>query len=380
MEAFSLTLVAAAHLVAVDVAMAAPALCLWLQWRADRDELARRLDRDLLRLALVLLLVAVALGGMAVALIGRLYPQAYLHAFSELPRRRYEFGVVELIFTLVCYGVALRISSWRNRTNIVQATPRRWFALRWWATFLGALNLAYHFPPLFVMLGVLTVRPETWGHDARFTSLLADGEILARTVHHWLAALVVAGMAAAYLGTRRGAPPLDRRAVWGCRLAAAAMSAQILSGFLLVAELPVPTRHALLGDDLPATGLFAAALIATFFALPRLAATALGHAERRYVLGSCLLVMVIMLLMTATRHRTRDLMLDNQRRTGATSRFFIRQERPVAIYSRNAHGTDHAHRLHDGCVCQTTFRAGLQLLQLSAGVPRAVGRSALVRG
>ncbi|HEX5445192.1 MAG TPA: hypothetical protein VFW87_15240, partial [Pirellulales bacterium] len=248
-----------------------------------------------------------------VALIARLHPQPYLNAFHELPRRRYEFGVVELLFSLACYAVALRVGRWRARANDGQPIPRRWFAFRWWATFLGSLNLAYHFPPLFVMLGVLTARPATWGHEARFTGLLADGEILARTVHHWLAALVVGGMAAAYYGTRQNGADDRPAAVWGCRLAAAAMLLQILSGFLLVAELPAATRNALLGDDLAATGLFAAALVATFFVLPRLAATAWGHVDRRYVLGSCLLVLLVMLLMTAARHRTRDLLLANQR-------------------------------------------------------------------
>lgn len=313
MEALGLTCVATAHLVAVDVAMAAPALCLWLQWRAGRDDLARRLDCYLLRLSVAALLMAVALGGLAVALVARLYPQPYLNAFHELPRRRYEFGVVELIFTLACYYVALRMAARSNGRHDGQAMPRRWFAVRWWATLLGSLNLAYHFPPLFVMLGVLTARPATWGHEARFTSLLADGEILARSIHHWLAALVVGGMAAAYFGARRSAESADRpAAIWGCRLAAAAMLLQILSGFLLVAELPIDTRHALLGEDLLATGLFAGALVATFFALPRLAATALGHVDRRYILGSCLLVLLIMLLMAAARHRTRDLLLAAQ--------------------------------------------------------------------
>lgn len=320
MEAFGLTFVAAAHLAAVDVAMAAPALCLWLQWRADRDEVARRLDRYLLRLSLVALLVAIGLGGMAVALVGRLYPEPYLNAFHELPRRRYEFGVVELLFTMACYIVALRLAGPRDHADIAPSVARRRFALRWWATLLGSLNLAYHFPPLFVMLGVLTARPETWGQHARFTSLLADGEVLTRTVHHWLASLVMGGVAAAYYGVRRGAASDERvAAAWGCRVAAVAMLLQILSGFLLVAVLPAATRHALLGDDLAATGLFAAALIATFFVLPRLAAIAFGHTDRGYVLGACLMVLLVMLLMTATRHRTRDLLLANRRAVASFS-------------------------------------------------------------
>lgn len=309
MEAFGLTLVAAAHLAAVYLAMAAPAVCLWLQWRAGRDELARRLDTYLLRLSVASLLLAMLLGGLAVALIARLFPQPYLNAFHELPRRRYEFGVVELIFTLVCYGLALRLGSRAERPPAEPAAPRRWFALRWWATFLGALNLAYHFPPLLVMLGVLATRPETWGRPARFTSLLADGEILTRTFHHWLAAAIVGGLALAYYGIRRGAASDDRRAVvWGCRIAAVAMLLQVVSGVMLVAELPIATRHALLGDDALATGLFAAAVLAALFVLPRLAAIGLGHVERRHALGSCLLVVLVLLLMTAARHRTRHLL------------------------------------------------------------------------
>ncbi|HQU45709.1 MAG TPA: hypothetical protein PK867_23045, partial [Pirellulales bacterium] len=178
----TLTIVVTVHLLAVYLALMGPALGLWLQWRAAADELAARLDRYYLRLAVGGLLVATAAGGLAVVLIGRLFPDAYLAAARELPTSRYwPYGAIELIFSLGCFVLALALAG-----HVPGSRSRFW--IRWLATLLGTTNLVYHFPPLFVMLGVLCTRPDTWGHRAKFTTLLADPEVLARVLHHLLAA------------------------------------------------------------------------------------------------------------------------------------------------------------------------------------------------
>lgn len=325
------------HLLAVDFAMAAPVVCLWLQLSGRRQPLARRLDRSLLKLSLAALGVAVPLGIAAAGLVWVHSPVPYGQAFSMLPRRRYEFGVVELVFSAGALWLAIWLGRRADERPAAEQPDRQpWFVTRWLATLVASLNLIYHFPPLFIMLGVLSTRPEGWGEPARFTTLLADREVLARLAHHLLAALVVTGTAIAWLaalgrlGQSQGdatlgnadrgdaahgaagqddsdAPGALPAAVWGGRLATAALLLQVLSGLLLVAELPSTSQQAILGHDALSAGLFMAALVAAFFLLPRLAATALGHVNRRHLTGSLGLVIAIMLLMTATQQRTRDL-------------------------------------------------------------------------
>lgn len=296
----SLTGVAAMHLIAVYLAMMAPLVCLWLQWRARRDPLAARLDRFLLRLAIAALLAAVVLGGTAIGLISRSFPDAYLAAARVLPPNRYwPFGVIELFFSFCCFALAARL-----RTTPEAVSPR--FAARWLATLLGSLNLIYHFPPLFVMLGVLSTRHELWGERLKFTTLLGDAEVLARVAHHLLAALIVTGMAIAWYGVRRGGEALTAVG-WGCRIAAAALVCQLFTGLWLVVSLPPGSRDMLLGADALAALFFGGSLLITFLVLPRVAAAAFGESERRAMLITIALVFTIVLLMTAARHRTRAL-------------------------------------------------------------------------
>ena len=304
LTSIGLTAVAAMHLTAVYVAMMGPLVCLWLQWRARRDVLAAQLDRYLLWVAAAAILVAAALGGLAILLIGHLFPAAYLAAARVLPKSRYwPYGAVELIFSLVCFVLAAVLAG--------SMAGSRWrFAVRWLATLLGSSNLVYHFPALFVMLGVLSTRPSSWGQNMKFTVLLGDPEIVARVAHHLLAALAVSGMAIAWYGVRRGGDAL-RAVAWGSRIATVAVLGQLFIGLWLVMAIPAASRYLLSGEDAIATGLFACSLLATFFVLPRLASAAFGHVEPRPTVYTILLVLAVVVLMTATRHRTRALLLSS---------------------------------------------------------------------
>lgn len=298
MTSAALTIVVTAHLLAVYLAMMGPAVALWLQWRAAGDDLAARLDRFYLRLAAASLVIASALGGLAVLLISRLFADAYLAAARELPSSRYwPYGAIELVFSLSCFLLALLVHGGGH--------SRLRFWSRWLLTLLGSTNLVYHFPPLFVMLGVLAARPRTWGQQLKFTALLADPEVQARVMHHGFAALAVAGIAAIWYGLRTGSD--NRRAIlWGGRIAASALLLQLLSGVWLVMVMPVETRQMLLGGDVVASLLFCGALVTSFFILPRLAAMAFGETDRRHALVTLWLVVAVVFLMTATRHRTRE--------------------------------------------------------------------------
>lgn len=290
------------HLIAVYVAMMGPLICLWLQWRARRDGLAELLDRYLLRLAAAALVVAAILGGVAVYLISQSFADAYLAAARVLPRSRYwPFGAVEILFSWGCFLVAAWLPSSRESLS-----PR--FATRWLATLLGSTNLVYHFPTLFVMLGVISTRPELWGRSLKFTTLLGDAEVQARVAHHVLAAFVVTGTALAWHGLRRGGETITAVA-WGCRIAAAALVGQLFAGLWLVMSLPPVSRQLLLGEDAVAALCLGASLLTTFFVLPQLAAAAFGQPEPRSIRKAIALVLIIVVLMTAARHRTRALIL-----------------------------------------------------------------------
>jgi hypothetical protein len=258
-----------------------------------------------------MLIAAAVLGGVAILLVVSLFPNAYLAAAKMLPERRYWYGAVEIIFSLGCYSLALAMSN-----NGLRSRARFW--IRWLTTLLGSTNLIYHFPTLFVMLGVLCVRPDDWGHEVKFTTLLADGEILARTIHHLFAALLVTGMAAAWYGLRGGDE--ERRALaWGGRIATAAVVLQFLSGIWLVTVIPVQTRELLMGGDAISAGLFALSLLAAIVIVPRLGAMSLSHVERKHAVATVGVALAILFGMTAVRHRTREILLEQQRSKGGQS-------------------------------------------------------------
>lgn len=304
-EAISIPIVTL-HLVAANLAAAGPLVGLWLLWRAARgDRLAAEVERGLLRASIWALIAAMALGAAALAVLWRMHNEAWFAAARRIPEPRYWYGLVELGFSWACLAIALRLGG----RDPVEGFGGR-FKARFILLALAGTNLAYHFPPLFAAIGALSTRPEGFGTKVRFVAMLADPEILARTVHHLLAALAVAG-AAMMVGALRWKAPEEsdarrRAASWGGRIALAASAGQLLAGLHLLFQLSVSARQRLMGEDALASLLFAAALFATVVLLHRLAAIAFGDAEPRQIIISTILIALIMLLMVATRHRTRQ--------------------------------------------------------------------------
>lgn len=294
------------HLLAADLAALGPLVALWFAWRAARgDRLAADVERGLLRASIWALIAAAALGASALGLLWLADRQAWFEAARQIPARRYWFGLIELVFSWACLGIAL----WMARRQAAAGFDSR-FSARFALTALAGTNLAYHFPPLFSAIGVLSTRPDAWGGTTNFLSLLSDSEVLARTLHHVLAAVAVTG-AAIMLGAlrwRTAEESDDRRrvAAWGARIALAASALQLLAGLHLLFQLPAESRERLMGGDALAGLLFAAALLVTVTLLHRLAAIAFGDAQPRAIVIAALLIAIVMLLMAATRHRTRN--------------------------------------------------------------------------
>lgn len=293
------------HLLAADLAALGPLVALWFAWRAARgDRLAADVERGLLKASIWSLIAASTLGAAALGLLWLGDRQAWFEAAKQLPARRYWYGLVELVFSWACLGAAL----WLAKRPTAAGCDVR-FSARFTLTALAGTNLAYHFPPLFSAIGVLSTRPHAWGGEINVLSLFSDAEVLARTLHHLLAALAVVG-AAIMLGALRWRAPEaadDRRRVagWGARIALAAAAGQLLAGLHLLFQLPAESRERLMGGD-PVAGLFfAAALLATVLLLHRLAAIAFGDAQPNTIVAATILIALTMLLMTAARHRTR---------------------------------------------------------------------------
>lgn len=298
------TLTVTLHLLAADLAAVGPLVCLWLEWRAARgDRTAHEAERGLLRDSIAALCIAMLLGAAALGLLWMLDRESWFAAARQLPAQRYWFGLIELVFSLVCMAAALLL--WR-RDAAAGFTAR--FSGRFILLALAGTNLAYHFPTLFSAIGVLSTRPESWGQKVKFIQLLADPEVLARTLHHLLAATAVTG-GALMLGSLRWwfeeAESARRVAIWGGRIALAASVLQLLAGMHLLFQLPPGARQQLMGEDLTTSLLFAGALLATVMLLHRLAAISFGDVEPRQIVATLLLIVLTILLMAATRQRTR---------------------------------------------------------------------------
>ena len=313
----------AAHLLAVNLAGAAPLVCLWLDWRAVHrdDAAAAELGRWLVRQSLIWLTAGIALGLATLGLVWLLDWQRFAAAAGRVPPARYWYGVAELAFYFVCMGGYLAL--WRDG-----ATPPSW--RRTWGRrglgFSAGTNLLYHFPPLFAVIGALGTRPEVVDQTLNFREAMIDPEVLAHTLHHVLASFAVVGvammghaMALARVGRARlSALPLEavsvepaagadarRMAIWGGRLALVPTLLQLLAGTFVLLTLPASLQDRLLGQDLPATILFAASLVAALALMHRLAAVAMGDVQRREIIGSIVLLVAVVLLMVGTLHRAR---------------------------------------------------------------------------
>lgn len=316
-----------AHLLAVNLAGAAPLVCLWLDWRAVRrdDAVAANLGRWLVRQSLIWLSVGIALGLTTLGLVRLIDWQRFAEAAGRIPASRYWFGVAELAFYFVCMGGYLVL--WRD--GPAPSRQRIWG--RRMLGLLAGTNLLYHFPPLFAIIGVLGTRPETVGQAFNFRAAMVDLEVLAHCVHHILASFAVVGVAMmGYALSRARAEravipateiaakshemmPADsdlkldwrRMAIWGGRVALVPTLLQLLAGTFVLLTLPALMRDRLLGQDLLATILFAASMIAALALMHRLAAVAMGDTQRREIIGAMVLLVVVVLLMVGTLQRAR---------------------------------------------------------------------------
>jgi len=304
----------AAHLLFVDIAMAGPLVCVWLDWRARRyqDPAAHQIGRRLAGRVVLAFFVALALGGVMWAVMRYLAPghERFLHVFEALPFSR----VIGMASELTFFAVVMAVYA---------ATWNAWQKWRWLHRTLAIVagtTLLSHFPPLFTMLSVLGTRAELAGQLLErdtYRSLLFDPEVLARTAHHVCASFAVVGIIVGCKGAQRGGlrsgtdspTAADPQAVCvgvsGARLALIATLLQLPIGAFVFTQLPAPAREIMMGNDILGTVLFLAALVSALGLMHHLAALALGDLRKSKVYTAGILLIATTLLMTGMLHRSR---------------------------------------------------------------------------
>ncbi|HWB00319.1 MAG TPA: hypothetical protein VG713_17615, partial [Pirellulales bacterium] len=224
------TIVLATHLIAANFATAGPFVALWLEMRGRRrgDERATSLARQAIATSMGSLAVAMVLGLVAVGLMWWRWPAALDAGFGSVPQSRLWFGGVELAFYFVCLAAYLPLargpSAARSRSR--QATL---VAL----ALLAGTDVAYHFPPLFAVVGTYGANPDSLPSGASFLALMLEPEPLALTIHFLLASIAVGGVGLSWLAIRPGTASPEIALTSG-RLALAATLGQLLSGGWLV--------------------------------------------------------------------------------------------------------------------------------------------------
>jgi hypothetical protein len=298
-----LTISLSAHLVCMNIASAGPLACIWLDWRERAgDAAAGRAGRTLAATSLVLFVVGMLLGVLVAWLAWS--PAFWRDLIERLPGRLY-WGAWELAFSAVL--MAAYWGWWRWAPGGAGArTGRTVIAL------LSATNLLYHFPPLFILIAKLSTGDAAVGEsldDSTFREMMWRGEVVALTVHYWLASLAVAGVLLAVLALRM-APKQDspeaimRLAVWGGRLALVPTLLQIPVGLWIVIALPPVPQNRVLGGDLAATTLLGTGVVAALALLHYLASLSIGEATRKTIVGAAVLMLIVIATMTATLRYT----------------------------------------------------------------------------
>jgi hypothetical protein len=283
----------------MNVAGAGPLVACALEWREGRgDALAGRAGRYLAGVSLLLFLVGMVLG---LAYGWAKWTPEYRRAI-ELLGSRIDYGVWELAFS-----VALMMAHWIwwRSTHTLPGWLR---VMRGFLPLLSSTNTLYHFPFLFAILAQVAAGENEGMRtltSAEFRGRMADGLVLARVTHFWLASLAVTGIV--FIGyslrlTRSGAPAADttRVAVWGGRLALVPTLLQIPVGLWLLSQLPAEGQNFVTGGDLIGTCLFAASVLTAVWLMHQLAVVALGDARKWKLIGSMVALVVVATLMTGT--------------------------------------------------------------------------------
>jgi cytochrome bd-type quinol oxidase subunit 1 len=293
------------HLLLVNVASAAPLVCLWLEWKSARTPttLPWQAARYLGWACEWSLLLGALLG---LCLFALSWNDAFQKLWVTTLGYRAGWGVAEYAFSLI---LMLIYNRWITSSL---STTRFWQALRMLLLFLAGTNLLYHFPLLFSIASTMHIEAKLEHPLTRATFLtwMARPDILSRVTHVILASFAVTGVVlmAWSLRLAKDTKQLEHAKTaskWGAWLALFSSLPQLLVGMWLIATLPPNWQQRLMGGDWLAPLLLCLSLFLTIILLQDLATLALGEYEKKLVHRTMLVMLLIVVFMTGTLRRMR---------------------------------------------------------------------------
>lgn len=292
----------------MNIASAGPLYCIWLRGlRKPVGTLRGEIGKSLAWLSLAAFVLGMITGGILLFM-----PSStdLTTAMSRFPARAFYIAGGELAFTFIC--LLIYAACWKklgNRPLLHAIFP-----------ILASTNLLYHFPPMMAVIGKLASNPKwtttTVIDRPAFLKLMAHSEVLSLTVHFTLASVAVAALVLFELYARQSQtqePSLKeprqeegKRIVRTAAIVALIVSAlQLAVGIWILSAIPGQARNALMGGDLTASLLLVGGMLMTFVFLQHLAGVALGDLRPQVLRRVCLLLVILVLMMTATLRATR---------------------------------------------------------------------------
>ena len=314
------------HLMMVNFSAVGPLVCIWIEYRArKRNDLEiDEVGRQMAWLSINFLTYGAMFGMVLGWLVWLSGDQWFFDILlQQIPRERLVFAIGEVLFYYICMGSYCWWWYRGRREATWQRVVHRLLAI------LAATNLLYHFPPLFACISYIAAHYDEWqGRVVTpevYRELMLKGEIMARTAHHWLASISIVGvmLMAKSLGFSQQEDKnhngrwLATRGAW---LALVSSILQFIVGTWFILQMTSETRKLIMGHDILGTILMLLSMVGVFALLHRLAAVALGDYQQKDVVRSIMLMMLVILLMTATlqrsRHNFKELDTSPPKRTG----------------------------------------------------------------
>jgi len=270
----------ATHLMLMNFALAAPFFAIWIDSKAtaQNSDALHRFGRYIGWMSLGALIAGIVVGVLQGTLIWLSGESSYFAAIQSLWDSKIVFGIIELVFSILCmagyliwWKVAKRVAMWQRIASRLLAI-------------LAATNLLYHFPTLFTIIGLIArgevdVAEEVSSAD--FRVLLLQGEVIWLTLHVWLASVAVAGQFVGWLAISK-LPEDDRNQVASVShgVALIVTMLQVPTGFMLATFLNRAAQSRLMGGDSLATALFLLGIGLAFW-LMHAQATVAGFQQTR---------------------------------------------------------------------------------------------------
>lgn len=297
------------HLLCMNLAVAGPLVCIWLEvreWRGHAS--ATSVARSLSLASGMFLGVGIVFGFLLAWLQFGSELETLSHLLIKLDSR-IRWAWWELLFSgclLVVYAI------WRRRSAVACSAVAR--LTRMLLAFAATTNLLYHFPPLlavFARAKQVALVSEVTLTSAEIRSQFWEPEIASRWVHFAFASLASSGIALIVIALRRaryGESKLaDELATTGARLTLVTSLAQFPVGLWMTLSLPALAQARLVGSDwgseprgILAPVLFGASILFLLALLYQLAIAAFGGATRGQNRSIVALFVVVVVLMSGT--------------------------------------------------------------------------------